>query len=182
MSDTPLAKPRLTTLEFVELPSTREKMAKVKTDALNPEKVVRLTLNAMQKTPKLKATTLESMLGCMMTATSLGLEPNTVLEHAWIIPYANRKKGKDGQWYSLLEAQFMIGYRGYVALAYRFPDLAMMRADAICANDAYESYISSEVDTATFFKFQKNLRDPGEPIGVVSASRGCRGAAGTWTW
>ena len=175
MADTALAKPRLTTLEFVELPATRQKLAKVQTKALDPEKIVRLTLNAMQKTPKLKATTMESMLGCMMTATSLGLEPNTVLEHAWIIPYQNRRKGRDGKWYSALEAQFMIGYRGYVALAYRFPDLAVMRADAICDNDTYESYISSEVDTATFFKFQKNLKEPGDPIGSFCYARLSRG-------
>ena len=178
MSDTPLAKPRLTTLEFVELPSTREKMAKVQTQVLDPEKVVRLTLNAMQKTPKLKAATMESMLGCMMTATSLGLEPNTVLEHAWILPYQNRRKGMDGKWYSTLEAQFMVGYRGYVALAYRFPDLAILHADAISANDAYESYISSAVESATFFKHQKNLKDPGDPIGSYCFTRLNRGGRG----
>ena len=171
MADTELAKPRMTTLEFVELPSTRAKMALVQTKALDPEKVVRLTLNAMQRTPKLKATTLESMLGCMMTATSLGLEPNTVLEHAWIIPYQNRKKGKDGRWFSLLEAQFMVGYRGYVALAYRFDDLAMLHADAVCDNDVFQSYISSEVETGTFFKHQKSLKDPGEPIGSYCFTR-----------
>ena len=65
MTDTELAKPRMTTLEFVELPSTREKLSKVATKVLDPEKVVRLTLNAMSKTPKLRATTLDSMLGCM---------------------------------------------------------------------------------------------------------------------
>ena len=178
MADTALAKPRLTTLEFVELPATRQKLAKVQTKALDPEKIVRLTLNAMQKLPKLKATTMESMLGCMMTATSLGLEPNTVLEHAWILPYANRKKDKNGKWFSLLEAQFMIGYRGYVALAYRFPDLALLHADAICDNDAYESYISSAVESATFFKHQKNLRDPGEPIGSYCFTRLLRGGRG----
>ena len=178
MADTALAKPRLTTLEFVELPSTRAKMAKVQTKVLDPEKVVRLTLNAMQKIPKLKATTLESMLGCMMTATSLGLEPNTVLEHAWIIPYANRRKGRDGKWYSIVEAQFMVGYRGYVALAYRFPDLDMLHADAICDKDDYESYISSAVASATFFKHQKNLKDPGEPIGSYCFTRLNRGGRG----
>ena len=171
MADTALAKPRLTTLEFVELPATREKLAMVATKALDPEKVVRLTLNAMSKTPKLRATTLDSMLGCMMTAAALGIEPNTVLEHAWILPYQNRKKNQAGQWFSVIEAQFMIGYRGYVALAYRFDGLDMLHADAICDKDLYESYISSEVETATFFKHQKNLRDPGEPIGAYCFTR-----------
>ena len=158
-------------MEFVELPATREKLAKVATKALDPEKVVRLTLNAMSKTPKLRATTLDSMLGCMMTATALGIEPNTVLEHAWILPYQNRRKNQQGQWYSVIEAQFMIGYRGYVELAYRFPDLSLLRGDVICEKDIYESYISSEVDTSTFFKFQKNLKDPGGPIGAFCYMR-----------
>ena len=106
-----------------------------------------------------------------MTATALGIEPNTVLEHAWILPYQNRKKNQDGQWYSLIEAQFMIGYRGYVELAYRFDGLTLLHADAICDKDLYESYISSEVETATFFKHQKNLRDPGGPIGAYCFTR-----------
>ena len=65
----------------------------------------------------------------------------------------------------------MIGYRGYVELAYRFDGLTLLHADAICDNDLYESYISSEVETATFFKHQKNLRDPGEPIGAYCFTR-----------
>ena len=138
-------------------PKVRNDLAKVKTDVLDPAKVVRLTLNAMQVTPNLWKCTRESMLGCMMTATGLGLEPNTPLQHAWIIPYENNRN-IGGTWQKVFEAQFMIGYKGFVDLMWRADNLEALIPGAREA-DSFESYVSSEVDGGTFFKFQKNLKD-----------------------
>jgi recombination protein RecT len=48
----------------------------------------------------------------MMTGTALGLDPSPSLGEFFVIPYENRKRG-------IVEAQFQIGYKGMVALAYR---------------------------------------------------------------
>lgn len=51
-----------------------------------------------------------SFLAALMNAAQLGLEPNTPLGQAYLIPYKNK---------SVLECQFQIGYKGLIDLAYR---------------------------------------------------------------
>ena len=76
---------------------------------ITPERFTRMTLSAISTNPKLAQCTPASFLGAMMSAAQLGLEPNTPLGQAYLIPYKNR--GND-------EVQFQIGYKGLIDLAY----------------------------------------------------------------
>ena len=67
---------------------------------ITPERFTRMVLSALSTNPKLAACTPKSFLGAMMRAAQLGLEPNTPLGQAYLIPYRN--KGVD-------EVQFQIG-------------------------------------------------------------------------
>ena len=67
---------------------------------ITPESFTRMALSALSTNPKLAACTPKSFLGAMMSAAQLGLEPNTPLGQAYLIPYRN--KGVD-------EVQFQIG-------------------------------------------------------------------------
>lgn len=67
---------------------------------ITPERFTRMVLSALSTNPKLAACTPKSFLGAMMSAAQLGLEPNTPLGQAYLIPYRN--KGVD-------EVQFQIG-------------------------------------------------------------------------
>ena len=163
---TQLAEARTPMLEYVSQPNVRASLAKVCTDVLSPEKVVRLSLNVMQANPALQSCSKLSMLGCMMTAAGLGLEPNTPLQHAWIIPYENNKN-IGGQWQKVMEAQFMIGYRGFVDLMWRSEHLELLILGAARARDEFDSYVSSDVEGGTFFKFRKRL--DGERGDLVAA-------------
>lgn len=77
---------------------------------LTGERFTRMVLTAMSTTPELAQCTPNSFLGAMMQAAQLGVEPNTPLGQAYLIPYRN--KGR-------LECQFQLGYRGLIALANR---------------------------------------------------------------
>lgn len=68
---------------------------------ITPERFTRMALSALNTTPKLAECSQMSFLGALMNAAQLGLEPNTPLGQAYLIPYRN--KGK-------LECQFQIGY------------------------------------------------------------------------
>ena len=155
-----VAKARISMVDYVSQPQVMNNLDKVKTNVLDPDKVVRLTLNAMQKTPGLQGCTLESMLGAMMTATSLGLEPNTPLGHSWIIPYDNYRM-VNGVWGKVLEADYMIGYKGFINLMHRSENLMLLKSGVACENDEYESYLSSECETGTFFKHQRARKNRG---------------------
>ena len=66
---------------------------------ITPERFTRMALSALNTTPKLAECSQMSFLGALMNAAQLGLEPNTPLGQAYLIPYRN--KGK-------LECQFQI--------------------------------------------------------------------------
>ena len=54
---------------------------------MTPERFTRIVLSALSTNPKLAETTPQSFLGAMMTAAQLGLEPNTPLGQAYLLPY-----------------------------------------------------------------------------------------------
>ena len=58
---------------------------------MTPERFSRIVLSALSANPKLAETTPQSFLGAMMTAAQLGVEPNTPLGQAYLIPYWNGK-------------------------------------------------------------------------------------------
>ena len=85
-------------------------IAKALPSVMTPDRFTRMMLSAVSATPKLAECTPKSFLGAMMNAAQLGLEPNTPLGQAYILPYSNK---------GVMEAQFQIGYKGLIDLAYR---------------------------------------------------------------
>lgn len=77
---------------------------------MTPERFSRLALTALNSNATLQQCSPNSFLGAMMQAAQLGLEPNTPLGQAYLIPYRNHGK---------LECQFQVGYKGMVDLFYR---------------------------------------------------------------
>lgn len=96
---------------------------------ITPERFTRMALSALNTTPKLAECTQMSFLGALMNAAQLGLEPNTPLGQAYLIPYQN--KGK-------LECQFQIGYKGLIDLAYRSDSVQTVQAETVHENDLFE--------------------------------------------
>lgn len=95
---------------------------------MTPERFTRIVLTALSSTPQLNECSPQSFLGAMMTAAQLGLEPNTPLGQAYLIPFRN--KGK-------LEAQFQIGYKGLIDLAYRSGEVELVQAQCVYENDTF---------------------------------------------
>lgn len=96
---------------------------------ITPERFTRMLLTALSTTPSLAACTAQSFLGAMMAAAQLGLEPNTPLGQAYLIPYKN--KGVE-------EVQFQIGYKGLIDLAYRSGEVEVVQAQVVYENDKFE--------------------------------------------
>ncbi len=96
---------------------------------ITPERFTRMVLSAISTNPKLGSCTPSSFLGAMMSAAQLGLEPNTPLGQAYILPYQNK---------DTLEAQFQLGYKGLIDLAYRSGEVEVVQAHIVYANDKFE--------------------------------------------
>lgn len=98
---------------------------------ITPERFTRIVLSAISSNPQLAQTTPQSFLGAMMTAAQLGVEPNTPLCEAWLLPYRNNKKG-------VMECQFQLGYKGMIDLAYRSGQISTIQAQVVYSNDEFE--------------------------------------------
>jgi recombination protein RecT len=77
-------------------------------------------------------------MGAVVQCSQLGLEPNTPLGHAYLIPF--EKKRKDGnQWVTdKVETQIVIGYKGLIDLARRTGQEISISAHAVHANDHFD--------------------------------------------
>ncbi len=96
---------------------------------ITPERFTRMALSSLNNTPKLAECSQMSFLAALMSAAQLGLEPNTSLGQAYLIPYNN--KGK-------LECQFQLGYKGLIDLVYRNDHMQTIQAQAVYENDLFE--------------------------------------------
>lgn len=76
-------------------------------------------MSAVNQNIMLQECTPESVLSSAITASSLDLPINPNLGFAYIVPYNNKKKDADGKAYWVQEAQFQIGYKGFIQLAQR---------------------------------------------------------------
>ena len=98
---------------------------------LTPERFTRMCLSAINNTPQLAECTPMSFIAAIMNSAQLGLEPNTPLNQAYLIPYRNNKK-------QCIECQFQIGYKGMVELAYRNDQMQSIEAHTIYENDEFQ--------------------------------------------
>ena len=103
-------------------------IAKALPSVMTPERFTRIVTSAISTTPQLAQTTPQSFLGAMMTAAQLGLEPNTPLGQAYLLPYKNHGR---------LECQFQLGYKGLIDLAYRSGQVTIIQAHEVRENDEF---------------------------------------------
>ena len=96
---------------------------------LTPERSTRMALSAINNTPELANCTPMSFVAALMNAAQLGLEPNTPLGQAYLIPYKNK---------GVLECQFQLGYKGLIDLAYRTGQVQMIQAQVVREFDEFE--------------------------------------------
>ena len=132
---------------------------------ITPERFTRMVLSAISVNPKLASCTKASFLGAMMNAAQLGLEPNTPLGQAYILPYQNK---------GVLEAQFQLGYKGLIDLAYRSGEVEVVQAHIVYENDDFECEYGLE-PKLTHTPADK---DRGEPVKVYAVFKTKSGGYG----
>lgn len=108
--------------------SMENEIAKALPSVITPERFTRIVLSAISVNPQLGQCTPSSFLGAMMTSAQLGLEVNTPLGQAYVLPYKNK---------GVLEAQFQLGYKGLIDLAYRSGEVEVIQAHVVYENDEF---------------------------------------------
>lgn len=111
--------------------SYQDKFASALPSVITPERFARIAANAVAGNPKLAQCDKTSLIGALLCAAQAGLEPNTSLGQAYIIPYGNK-------------AQFQISYKGLIELAHRSGQLKDISAHIVYANDEFEYELGLE--------------------------------------
>lgn len=103
------------------LPTIKQVAAK----HLTPERVFRMVVVNVSKTPALQKCTMESIFRCVVQSVELGLEPGSALGEGYLVPYGN-------------QCTFIPGYRGLIALAYRSGQVKSVSSFCVYQGDRFE--------------------------------------------
>ena len=120
---------------------------------------------SIQKNPKLLECTPESLMNAFITMAQLNLMPSNISGEAYVIPY--KKNYKEGNiWKEKQEAQFQLGYQGYITFFYRTGAVKDIFTDVIRKKDRF-SYINGKVE----HEIDIFADDRGEEIGAYVVVR-----------
>lgn len=97
---------------------------------LTAERMIRVVMTAVQRTPALLECSHMSIVGSVIQASQLGLEPDGLLGRGYLIPRRNRRT-------KLMEANFQPGYLGLIELAQRSGKVSYVAAELVWAGDEF---------------------------------------------
>jgi recombination protein RecT len=92
---------------------------------MDGDRFARITMTSLQLTPKLLDCEPVSLISAVMQCAQLGLEPDNVLGHAYLVPFKNK-------------VQIIVGYRGIMRLARNSEDVASIEARAVYEKDSFD--------------------------------------------
>lgn len=103
-------------------------------ETIDRRRFANLVANSVRKTPALAQATPVSLIGSMLSAAALGLEVDTPLQEAYLLPY--KRRTRDGG--QIVEAQMIIGYQGVLRLFRQHPDAADVSSGWVGEHDEFD--------------------------------------------
>lgn len=116
-----------TVMQYIKdkAPAILSRMNEAVPKGFNAEKALSAFKSEISRTPALQRCSPDSLVKSAIQAAQLGLEVNGILGHAYLVPYGGN-------------CQFMLGYRGMIALARRSGQIISIYAQAVYKNDTFE--------------------------------------------
>ena len=141
--------------------SMKDRMADVLPRHVTPERMVRLCRQMVTRNQKLSECTNISLLDGIMGCSILGLEPNGPLGHAYLVPFKNNKTSPP-----CVEATMIVGYQGYIELAYRSGKVGSIWSEIVYEKDDFKR----ELGTEHTIHHRPSPGDRGAMIGVYAVA------------
>lgn len=147
--------------DFMSAPAVLERVKSVLPMHLNAERMMRTVALAAYKNPKIRDVHMMSLLGAVMTLASLGLEPNTPLGHAYLIPFDKKKFDRNSnEWIvERTDVNVVIGYVGLIDLARRTGSLVSINSKIVHAGDEWS------------YEFGSNQHLRHRPVGLTEGRK-----------
>ncbi len=152
-----------TVTQFIE--QMKGEIARALPRHLNADRLARIMLTEVRRTPLLAQCTPQSFGGAIMTCAQLGLEPGVTGE-AYLLPFRNNRKG-------IYEVQLIIGYQGMLSLFWRSPLAKSFDAQTVYENDDFEY----EYGLQPKLRHKPSLGDRGAAIAYYSVATMTQGGA-----
>ena len=133
--------------KFITSPKSMEAIAMALPQHMTKEKMARVVITAITRTPKLLDCTPQSIMRSVIEASQLGLMPDGVLGHGYILPYKKT-------------AVFIPGYKGLLDLARRSGEIAWVQAHVVYENDEFH-YTYGADPTITHVPARIKGKEPG---------------------
>lgn len=139
----------------------------VQTKGLDPKEFMVTTLNVIKRNNDLLNCDRATLFGAILQSAELGLVPNTPFGLSYIIPYNRSYKDERGSWQKTKEAQFQIGYQGWLEIMYRNPRISHVATELIHEHEEFEEISGSK---PTYVHKKKRPAERGEPVGVYAVA------------
>lgn len=97
---------------------------------LNADRIIRVAMTSIQRNPQLLECDPISLVAAIIQSSQLGLEPDGILGHAYLVPFRNTKKNR-------MEVQFIPGYKGLIDLARRSGQVNRISAHVVYENEPF---------------------------------------------
>ncbi|MGQ0710886.1 MAG: recombinase RecT [Rhodoferax sp.] len=120
------------------LKTKQGEIAKMLPKHLNADRLLKVAQIAATTTPALAKCDVASLVGAIGQCAQMGLEPNTVLGHAYLVPFNTKRKDGNGNERWVNSVQVIIGYKGLIDLARRSGQIVSIAAHEVCENDKFE--------------------------------------------
>ena len=120
------------------LDQKKNELAKMLPKTLSIDRLLKVAQIAATTTPALAKCDVPSLVGAIGQCAQMGLEPNTVLGHAYLVPFNTKRKDANGSERWVNSVQVIIGYKGLIDLARRSGQIVSIAAHEVCKNDHFE--------------------------------------------
>ncbi|MDR1231304.1 MAG: recombinase RecT [Spirochaetaceae bacterium] len=150
---------------------------------IGAERMMRIVMTAILRNPVLAQCEPQSFFGALLTALQLGLEVNSPLGQAYLIP--RKRKTKDGSFF--WECNFQMGYQGMLDLCYRMRDreggLIYKNIDAKVAHEGdYFEFRYGSNQQLTHIPSGQNLNAKPTHVWALYELINGGGRFEVWTW
>lgn len=134
--------------------------------AVDPGHFLRVVMTSIQKNPLLLECEPITLIGAIIQGAQLKLEFDSILGHAYLLPFWNSKKNRR-------EVQFIPGYKGLIALVRRSDELKGIEGRVVHKNDRFRYGFGTE----SFIEHVPAEGDPGEVIAFYAVAKMTNGGA-----
>jgi recombination protein RecT len=98
---------------------------------LSADRMVRLAITMLRRNDALQKCTPISVMSCVVEIAQLGLEPEGVLGHAYMVPFAD-------------QCTLIVGYRGFMHLMYQSGIITEVSAEIVRKGDKFQRVLGTE--------------------------------------